>query len=663
MASIMHSLSGLWNAVILFKVSSERDLHLWFVWGHLEEGRVSKNYSVYFISLNRIHTSPIPYENVQINNFPVEDFSRFLYLKVMFGDKTLYLLFLLFVLLQTNFPAFAQNSSLPFDEWVKKLDDPNDTLNKNFNKIGNLFWHQDTAIVLTNLDELEKRGASAGPYFRVRFKQLKATMLWHLQQAAAKESIAQLMKPALQQAYEINDEYLIATVGWWYGEVMYYCGEIEPAAMYCLNAVEIFDKKGITSYADKYQFLGEIFYRTRDYEKSMYYIRRAIENEADTSASARIAVISRWNTVALCWQKMGIYDSAFYYYDKAMQLANALNDVVWKGIISGNKGQIYYLQKNYKIAKPLLEFDYRTSKQYGEIASAANSLQWVARISLLQGKKDSALLQVKEAMQMLQKKPETNYLQNLYYATADVYRAIGNNDSFYRYSQLYSNLHDSIERAVAGSRLEISRLRLDNQANVFKIRDLQKEREAEALQRNFIIAAIILCAAIAVLILNRQRLKSRHEQQLALQQKASAEKEMASAKEQLNMFTQNIIEKTSLIEQLEQQLNERTFSRQHAQLVGELSRQTILTEEDWTKFKTLFEKIYPGFFLKLMEKISDITLAEQRMAALTRLHLTSKQIASILGISLNSVHKAKQRLRHRFNLQSEASIEEFITKM
>ena len=34
-------------------------------------------------------------------------------------------------------------------------------------------------------------------------------------------------------------------------------------------------------------------------------------------------------------------------------------------------------------------------------------------------------------------------------------------------------------------------------------------------------------------------------------------------------------------------------------LANVLSHQTILTEEDWEKFKTLFEKIYPGFFLKL----------------------------------------------------------------
>ena len=323
--------------------------------------------------------------------------------------KMPYLLFILFVLLQTNLPAFTQNKSLPLDDWVKRLDADDDTLNKNFNEIVDIFKSMDTAIVFRTLNELEKKGASAGPYFQVRIKHLRATMLWEIRNEAAKDSITQLMKPALQQAYAINDEYLIATVSWWYGEKMYYCKEIEPAAMYCLNAVEILDKRGITNDAHKYQLLGEIFYNTRDYERGMYYIRRAIENEKDTSHEARVNTMSRWNTIALCWQKIGNYDSAFHYYDIAMQMANALNFEVWKGIISGNKGQTYFLQKKYDIAKPLLEFDYRTSKQYGEIASAANSLQWVARINLLQGKKDSALLQVKEALRHAATTTPTNY--------------------------------------------------------------------------------------------------------------------------------------------------------------------------------------------------------------------------------------------------------------
>ena len=128
------------------------------------------------------------------------------------------------------------------------------------------------------------------------------------------------------------------------------------------------------------------------------------------------------------------------------------------------------------------------------------------------------------------------------------------------------------------------------------------------------------------------------------------------------MFTQNIIEKSNLIEKLQQQVKDKELDLGQQQLLEELTHQTILTEDDWEKFKMLFEKIHPGFFLKLKEKVTDITVAEQRMAALTRLRLTTKQMASILGISPDSVHKTRQRLRHRLNLDAEINIENFLAK-
>ncbi len=579
--------------------------------------------------------------------------------------KLPYLLILLFVFLQKNVPAFSQNSSLPLDAWVKSLDADDDTLNKNFNEIVDILQRTDTAIVFRTLNELEKKGAAEGPYFKVRIKHLRATMLWKIRDKAAKDSIIQLMKPALQKAYAINDDYLIATVSWWYGETMFFCNQIELSTMYCLNAVEILDKKGITAESHKYQFLGELFYLTRDLDKGIYYLRRSIKTETDTSHDAKINTMSRWNTIALCWRKIGNYDSAFHYFDVAMQMADALNSEVWKGIISGNKGYAWFLQKKYDIAKPLLEFDYRTSIQHGEIANAAHALQLIARLNLMQGKKDSALLQVKESLRMLQQQPQPlpYFLQDVYYATADVYRVLGNSDSFYHYSQLYNNLHDSIEHAVANSRLEIARLRLDNQSNISEIRDLQKEKEADILERNYIIATIVFVALVGLLVINRQRLKSRFQRQLAFQQKVAAEKELTAAKEQLDMFTQSIIEKTRVIEQLEQQVATKPLTDEQQQLASELSRQTILTEEDWEKFKTLFEKIYPGFFLKLREMAPDITVAETRMAALIRLHLNTKQIASMLGISTDSVYKNKQRLRKRLQLDDELATETFLTKI
>jgi len=63
----------------------------------------------------------------------------------------------------------------------------------------------------------------------------------------------------------------------------------------------------------------------------------------DTSRAWKRVIISKYNTIALCYQKMDNYDSTFFYYDVAMKMAGETDNTLWKAIISGNEGQIYYL--------------------------------------------------------------------------------------------------------------------------------------------------------------------------------------------------------------------------------------------------------------------------------------------------------------------------------
>jgi DNA-binding CsgD family transcriptional regulator len=568
------------------------------------------------------------------------------------------LLFILFVFLQTNYFSFSQTASYPLKEWTKKLSAKDAPVLSGVFEICIALKNKDSSEVINVFNELGKRGSSSNKYFTSRLYVTEAVCLFGNSKYRSKNSIQELMKEALNDVYETDNDSLVSAICWQFGSMTYYSHDIELASMYCLNAAETDEKIGRQISAPNYRLLGDVLYTTRDNERCIYYFTKA--TEVDTSIMVKEHTMSNFNTIGLCWRRIGNYDSAFFYFSVARKMAIELDEKIWQSIISGNEGQVYYSQQKYALAKPLLEYDYRFSKQYGEFGSASNSLQWVARINLIEGKKDSALMQVKEAMQLLQKDFNPNYWQNICYATADAYRAFGDYDSVYKYSQLYNHLHDSIERAVADSRLEISRIKLDNLQNELTIKNLHKERQAEELKRNFILAVIVMCSVIGILVVNRQRQRAALKQQLALQEKRSAEAEAAAAKEQLSMFRQNIIEKTDLIERLQHQVHQKEISTEQLEIVNELTRQTILTEADWDQFKKLFEKIYLGFFMKLKERAPDMTVAEQRMAALTRLHLTTKQMASMLGISTDSVHKTRQRLRQRLQVSNDSNLEEII---
>ena len=367
-----------------------------------------------------------------------------------------------------------------------------------------------------------------------------------------------------------------------------------------------------------------------------------------------------YNTIALAYHRTGSYDSALSYYKKALAESEQYHVTVWTGIISGNMGQVHYLLKQYDTAISLLEKDYHISMSNKYFDNAANSLQWAARANAAVGDKAKALQQVREAMQLIKLVPDDGYRQNIYYAAVEVFKLNGLDDSAVYYSGLYQILHDSLEKKIATSSLAISNMRLSEEKNWYNIRRMQQEKKTQAQQRNFIILGIILLAIISVLFVNRQRLKLKLRQENLEKEKKLMENEMSAAKQQMEMFTQNIIDKTSLIEKLEQQMQENNSSAGQQETISVLSQLTILTEEDWDKFKSLFEKLYPLFFQHIKTKAPDISLAEQRMAALTRLQLTTRQMASMQGISPDSVHKTRQRLRQRLSVSNETNLEEFL---
>ena len=568
-----------------------------------------------------------------------------------------------------------QNTHSSFQLWVDRLSSTDDPNNAWFDSLSIQLAKYDSAGVFAFLQQLQQSAGVNNKYFTARFNCLKTGHIYTknlsvsdvLQQPeTVKQEVKKLMTSAINAAYECNDDYLIAFVSGCYGSIMLSLGETEPAVMYITNSIDLNEKINIPGKKQMYIALGEIMWRIREYDKCIGYTQKGLSELLTSTMDKQgkeLFTMFCSNTLGLAYQKLGRYDSAFFYYNKALQAQAKVDRPAWKGIISGNMAQIYFAQGKYETALPLFKTDYALSKQYELYDNAGNALQWTARNSLALGKKDSALLQIREAFGLLQKGPQANYLRNAYYTASEIFKALNNNDSSFYYSGMYNKIHDSIERVIYQSSVNIARLRLADQKNRYNILNLQKEKQEQIKQRNYIIGGIIAASCFVLLLISRRNQKLRFKQQLDEQEKLRIDQEMQAAKEQLQMFTQNLVEKTEFIEKLERQMQESNASAGQQETLSTLSSLTILTEEDWDKFKQLFEKIYPLFFQHLKSKAPDITLAEQRMAALTRLQLTTRQMASMQGISPDSVHKTRQRLRQRMGVSNDTNLEEFFSSI
>jgi DNA-binding CsgD family transcriptional regulator len=573
--------------------------------------------------------------------------------------------------------AVCQSLNLNPKEWAKKLADPSDKKNDASFTLSTILQKQDSASDISFLDKLSNEPSAKGHYFIARFNCVKAYNLLvfygpkplsPFTTDSIKREVTKLLEEAMNQAFIVDDDYLAAYVSSIYGTAMDGFHNTEKAVMYMMYSADLYQKVKLHGAWDTYFLLGEMLWRVREYQKSIQYTKEAIPLVKVAHPVTKIYLMMCNNTIALSFHRMGKYDSALYYYNKALQLASEENDKktgkIWQGIVSGNIAQIDFVQENYTTALPLFMMDYQTSIEFGVYDEAGNSIQWAAKTNLALGNKKEALLEVRESFNLLNKwQNPANYRQNAYQTASQIFKALGDNDSAYYYSAKYNALHDSLERVIYQSSISISKLRLDNEKNRYNIQNIEREKKGQLEMRDSMIVAILLLCAVAMLLINRQLQKTKVRAQLEQHEKRRIEQEMESAREQLKMFTKSIIEKTSLIEKLESQMENKLKTQEQQQLVEELSRQSILTEEDWLNFKSLFEKLHVGFFEKINKHVTNITQAEQRMAALTLLHLNTKQIAGLLGISPNSVIKAKHRMRDRFNLQTDQEVENFIASL
>ncbi|WP_164972716.1 tetratricopeptide repeat protein [Lacibacter luteus] len=552
------------------------------------------------------------------------------------------------------------------------------------NSMGSLslqLMETDSVKALHFLDAVERSANAKGYFFTAHFCMVKAKFLYDkcIMQDSTRskqpgdvnriaDQMRKLFVTALDAAYHTEDDKTIGWVSFYSAKTMRKLGETSWAVMYSKNGVDLFEKIGYEVEPTVYTDLADLLLYVKEYDQCIRYAEKGIAGWAKVQddnvfINTKTYKIRAYNIPGVAHYEKQQYDSAFYYYQNALTLAKRYNDTLWTAILLGNIGKLMFTQNRYDSAYALFVNDYKNSKQKGAYDNAANAAQWAARANLAMGNKIVALNEARDALKLLRFHPNDIYLRNTCYTLTQVHRALNNYDSAFYYNELYNKLNDSLEREAVINSLAISKARLNDEVSRYNIQKINKEKKEQFFIRNVLIAAIIGLFLIVLLIINRGWLKQKIAVEKAQREKKMMEQEMLSAKEQMNSFTSHIIEKTNLIEKLELQIASRQATEEQTTVIAELIQYTILTEDDWIKFRLLFEKIFPQFFQTLKQTVAEITVAEQRMAALIRLQLTTKQMSAMLGISIDSVHKTRQRLRQRLKLNSEINLEEYIASV
>ena len=357
--------------------------------------------------------------------------------------------------------------------------------------------------------------------------------------------------------------------------------------------------------------------------------------------------------IALVYHRLKKYDSAKYYFELAIPLIRKYTDSF----------SLYAYYSNY--SNLMIDMgDYNSGKQYLDSAMAiimngSDSLNQslsknnLASLLIKMGEYDKAFKVLEECISINKRHGWYEQLSFNYANLSSIFSKKGDYRAAYQYLQNYHSINDSIK----GAELQIKMVNLNasyqaqkKEIALNKSKLALAEKHRSLIKRNFF---ILILSIVAIVVLIVWRLQVRKKQN-----------EITLHKENLQQLTNMLLQKNTMLSELEEKLSNRESDKIQTAETNDfestLYNQHILTHDDWTAFKIRFEKAYPGYLLKLRVKYLTLTAAEERLFLFIKLKLKTKEIASILGISVDSVKKTRNRLRKRLELAEEIDLDAFV---
>ncbi|MCT4638641.1 MAG: response regulator [Bacteroidales bacterium] len=83
--------------------------------------------------------------------------------------------------------------------------------------------------------------------------------------------------------------------------------------------------------------------------------------------------------------------------------------------------------------------------------------------------------------------------------------------------------------------------------------------------------------------------------------------------------------------------------------------------DSWQRFDITFQSVHSNFTKTLLEKFPDLTPAEIKLCTFLKLGMNTKDIASLLYQSPDSVKVSRSRLRKKIGLDSKESLQNFLS--
>lgn len=465
----------------------------------------------------------------------------------------------------------------------------------------------------------------------------------------------------------------------WLGATETYLGDFVGANKTHLRALSVYES--LKDSAGIFATMREIAsanYRQNNFKKAEEYLSKCLEYYK--SQSSNIALASTYLTLGEMYHIQGDI-SQFRYYN-LLALKTFEDEKYAEGIAQtyNNMAVSEMTAGNFQGAKTWLLKSKALTDSTGDSLQTPIQLYNIGVCEIETGNlAEGKVLLLKSLALNAARKMQGEITVRSYARLASVAELSGDYKSAAEYLKAKQSVSDSLysienKKDIEEIQIKYETQKKENELQALKLAEKQKESWIWILSIG-LVSLVLLSLLTGMLLFTRSK---RREEKLKLEEElrdaelARVQQELDFHKKQLVDYVDTLREKTQQIKSLEENLSTQSSPEILAEIIetdheanesiDSLFGFKILTEEDWMRFKKYFDNVYPGLIQRLRETHPDTTAAEQRLFMLLRLNSDSREIAEMLGISMDSVRKTKYRLKKKLGLKEEENLDDFVKR-
>ena len=469
------------------------------------------------------------------------------------------------------------------------------------------------------------------------------------------------------------------------GQVYSKLGEYPRAIEYFLKAIALGDSIHSDN-SNTYNSLAVAYKKNRNFDMAIKALEECIKIVKSQRASSGGLIGGAYTNLGNVYLNMGDLDQSMSYQKKALLVFDSLHQTRGIVICYNNISEILIRQKKFDEALTYSQKALALSRANSFYSSEALALEGLASIASSSGHDQKAIDYLKQAIALAEAHQHREELIKYYNGISTRYESLHQNDQALFFQKKYSAMKDSVFNQDASNKMTNLRVGFEISKREKDVELVKKEAEITLLNRNIIISIIAGVVMILLvfalyqysrikknkLLISQQQIIHQTQQQLMVvdleNQKlkhTELEKEIERKSRELTTHALNLLQKNELLEEIKSGLTNindqgTDLKKGIHKLVGSINI-SYHQDKEWSTFKAHFEEVNQGFFENLTENYPDLSGNDIKVCALVKLNLGSKEIASILGISMESAKMARYRLRKKLKLDTSQNLVSFLS--